>query len=52
MEGVVVTDSGEVPIKMWDCDTISQAKEKILDAIHKNAPISARPLISDVDLGK
>ena len=52
VEGVVVTESGEVPIKMWDCDSISQAKEKILDAIYKNAPISSRPQISDVDLGE
>ena len=51
VEGVVVTESGEVPIKMWDCDTISQAKEKVLDAIYKNAPVSSRPQISDVDLG-
>lgn len=50
VEGVVVTESGEVPIKMWDCDTISQAKEKVLDAIYKNAPVSSRPQISDVDL--
>lgn len=52
MEGVVVTESGEIPIKMWDCDTISQAKEKILDIMYKNAPISSRPQISDVDLGE
>jgi plexin A len=50
VEGVVVTESGEVPIKMWDCDSISQAKEKVLDAIYKNAPVSSRPAISDVDL--
>ena len=52
VEGVVVTESGEIPIKMWDCDTISQAKEKVLDAIYKNAPVSSRPQISDVDLGE
>ena len=52
VEGVVITESGEVPIKMWDCDTVSQAKEKILDAIYKNAPTSSRPQISEVDLGE
>lgn len=40
------------PVKVLDCDTVSQVKEKILDAIYKNAPFSSRPARDDVDLGK
>ena len=43
---------GPHPVKVLDCDTISQVKEKILDAIYKNAPFSSRPVKDDVDLGK
>lgn len=38
--------------KVLDCDTISQVKSKILDALYKNTPFSMRPSIHDVDLGK
>ncbi|XP_052060190.1 plexin-A4-like isoform X2 [Mytilus californianus] len=38
------------PVKVLDCDTVSQVKEKILDAIYKNAPFSSRPIKDDVDL--
>lgn len=37
-------------VKVLDCDTISQVKEKILDSIHKNAPFSCRPSKDDLDL--
>ena len=37
--------------KMLDCDTITQAKEKALDAIYMNIPLSNRPSFLDVDLG-
>ena len=40
------------PVKVLDCDTISQAKEKILDAIYKNAPFSSRPPKEELDLGE
>jgi plexin A len=40
------------PVKVLDCDTITQVKEKILDAIYKNAPFSSRPTKQNVDLGK
>lgn len=43
---------GAHPVKVLDCDTVSQVKEKILDAIYKNAPFSSRPVKDDVDLGK
>ncbi|XP_064605454.1 plexin-A2-like isoform X2 [Liolophura sinensis] len=37
-------------VKVLDCDTISQVKEKILDAIFKNAAFSSRPTKEDLDL--
>ena len=33
-----------------DCDSISQVKAKLLDALYKNTPFSLRPSIHDVDL--
>ena len=42
----------EHPVKVLDCDTISQVKEKALDHIYKNAPYSTRPPKDDLDLGK
>ncbi|KAJ8983308.1 hypothetical protein NQ317_010846 [Molorchus minor] len=36
--------------KVLDCDTISQVKSKILDALFKNTPFSLRPSIYEVDL--
>ncbi|KAI7791861.1 putative plexin-A4 [Triplophysa rosa] len=42
--------SPEVQVKALNCDTISQVKEKILDAIYKNVPYSHRPKASDMDL--
>ena len=44
--------SPEIQVKVLNCDTISQVKEKILDAIYKNMPYSQRPLVGDMDLGK
>ena len=38
-------------VKVLDCDSISQVKEKILDAIYKNTPFSHRPAKEDLDLG-
>jgi len=40
----------EFSVKLLDCDTISQAKEKMLDAIYRNAPFSSRPHKDDLDL--
>lgn len=42
----------KVQCKVLDCDTISQVKSKILDALFKNTPFSMRPSIYEVDLGK
>lgn len=36
---------------MLNCDTITQVKEKILDAVYKNMPYSQRPRAVDMDLG-
>lgn len=37
---------------MLNCDTITQVKEKILDAVYKNMPCSQRPRAADMDLGE
>ncbi|CAF97233.1 unnamed protein product [Tetraodon nigroviridis] len=42
--------SPEIQVKVLNCDTISQVKEKILDAIYKNIPHSHRLKASDMDL--
>ncbi|XP_063219217.1 plexin-B isoform X2 [Bacillus rossius redtenbacheri] len=48
---VVQDDLDEkIQCKVLDCDTISQVKSKILDALYKNTPFSMRPSIHDVDL--
>ena len=48
---VEMEDGLRVPVKLLDCDTISQAKEKLLDSMHKAAPVSRRPKLTEVDLG-
>ncbi|XP_045482942.1 plexin-B isoform X2 [Harmonia axyridis] len=40
----------KIQCKVLDCDTISQVKSKILDALFKNTPFSLRPSIYEVDL--
>ncbi|KAL5475125.1 hypothetical protein EMCRGX_G027184 [Ephydatia muelleri] len=50
VEGVVENGNEVIPIKLLDTDTISQAKEKILDALYKNTPFSRRPQLGEVDL--
>lgn len=40
-----------VPVKVLDCDTISQVKEKALDTIYRATPYSQRPRKDDLDLG-
>lgn len=41
-----------VPVKVLDCDTISQVKEKALDTIYRATPYSQRPRKDDLDLGE
>uniref|UniRef100_A0A8C5FQ70 Sema domain-containing protein n=1 Tax=Gadus morhua TaxID=8049 RepID=A0A8C5FQ70_GADMO len=43
-------NSPEIPVKVLNCDSLTQVKEKILDAIYKNMPYSQRPLVGDMDL--
>ncbi|XP_062872227.1 plexin-A2 [Trichomycterus rosablanca] len=43
-------NSPEIAVKVLNCDTITQVKEKILDAVYKNMPYSQRPRAVDMDL--
>lgn len=40
----------ELIVKVLTCDTITQTKEKILDAFYKGYPFSKRPSVEDLDL--
>lgn len=42
----------KIQCRVLDCDTISQVKHKILDALYRNTPFSLRPSIHEVDLGE
>jgi plexin A len=44
------TNTENVPVKVLDCDTISQVKEKCLDTIYRNTPWMQRPRRDDLDL--
>ena len=51
VEGVVDTGTDDaIPIRLLASDTITQAKEKVLDTLYKNCPTSNRPQLTDVDL--
>uniref|UniRef100_UPI00358E64EF plexin-A1-like n=1 Tax=Myxine glutinosa TaxID=7769 RepID=UPI00358E64EF len=43
-------NGAEIPVKLLDCDTVTQVKDKLLDAVYKNVPYSLRPRPSDMDL--
>ncbi|TKS77098.1 Plexin-A1 Semaphorin receptor NOV [Collichthys lucidus] len=43
-------NTAEVTVKCLNCDTITQVKEKLLDAVYKGSPYSQRPKASDMDL--
>ncbi|XP_022105398.1 plexin-B-like isoform X2 [Acanthaster planci] len=49
---VLIDEEGEVikEVKVLDVDTVSQVKEKILDALHLNKPYSNRPSANQVSL--
>jgi plexin A len=49
---VEADDGLRVPVKVLSCDTISQVKEKLLDAIYKATPVSHRPSLTTIDLGE
>lgn len=42
----------EIPVKVLNCDTITQVKDKLLDAVYKGIPYTQRPKAEDMDLGK
>ncbi|XP_067095512.1 LOW QUALITY PROTEIN: plexin-A1-like, partial [Osmerus mordax] len=42
--------ASEVTVKGLNCDTITQVKEKLLDAVYKGSPYSQRPKTADMDL--
>lgn len=42
----------KIQCRVLDCDTISQVKHKILDALYRHTPFSLRPAVYEVDLGK
>ena len=50
----LVQDQQKDPVtcKVLDCDTITQAKQKALDAIYQNMPFTQRLSVHDVDLGE
>ncbi|KAM9444063.1 plexin-A2-like isoform 1-T1 [Clarias gariepinus] len=50
VDGGQETGGVEVVVKVLNCDTITQVKEKILDAVYKNVPYSQRPRAGDMDL--
>uniref|UniRef100_A0A8C4QW75 IPT/TIG domain-containing protein n=1 Tax=Eptatretus burgeri TaxID=7764 RepID=A0A8C4QW75_EPTBU len=43
-------EDGPTVVRVLDCDTISQVKEKILDQVYRNVPFSQRPQVDAVDL--
>ncbi|CAD5219510.1 unnamed protein product [Bursaphelenchus okinawaensis] len=40
----------DVPVKVLDCDAISQVKEKCLDAKYRTTPFSQRPHPNEIDM--
>ena len=49
---VLGEDGEKAQCRVLDCDTISQVKSKILDAVYRNTPFSLRPSVHELDLGK
>ena len=43
-------DNMDIPVRVLDCDAISQVKEKALDTIYRAFPYSQRPKKEDLDL--
>ncbi|KAG9510737.1 Plexin-A1, partial [Fragariocoptes setiger] len=53
LAGVDPNLQGEIPkslVKVLDCDTISQVKEKAIDAMYKSTPHSQRPCKDNLDI--
>ena len=47
---VETDDGGRFPIRLLDCDTITQAKEKIMDVAFRSVKASQRHNLSEVDI--
>ncbi len=43
-------DNMDIPVRVLDCDSISQVKEKALDTVYRAFPFSQRPKKEDLDL--
>lgn len=43
-------DNMDIPVRVLDCDTITQVKDKSLDTIYRAISFSSRPKHSDLDL--
>lgn len=50
--GIHDPNTDNTPVKVLDCDTIAQVKEKALDTIYRAVSYSQRPRKEDLDLGK
>ena len=50
LDQLLSADNMETPVKVLDCDTISQIKDKALDAIYRSISYSQRPTRDDLDL--
>ncbi|XP_053576848.1 plexin-B1 [Bombina bombina] len=48
--GIGEEEAQGVPVKILDCDTITQVKEKILEQIYKGTPYGLRPNPESLDL--
>lgn len=51
---VIVQDEGidAIPVKVLNCDTISQVKEKIIDQVYRTQPCACWPTPDSVVLGE
>lgn len=49
---LIPNHADNIAVKVLDCDTISQVKEKCLDTLYRAIPCSQRPRRDDLDLGK
>ncbi len=50
LDPILQGENMETAVKVLDCDTISQIKDKSLDAIYRSIPFSQRPMKEDLDL--
>jgi hypothetical protein len=41
----------QISVQVLDCDTVTQAKAKMLEILYKNVPYSQRPSVHSTNLG-